>query len=104
SAETTYEAYIQETTSIENILEQMNYIDSLNKQIISVQKAVNRARDEMNIKQEELTSAHVEMKKYESIIEKRKKEHAEIVEKSERSFMDEISMQQYLNQKGGTYG
>lgn len=98
-AESTREGYIQHTIAIEKIREQLSYIEMLNKQILHLQQEVQTARSEMESKQLILTDAHVEVKKFEKIISYRKEEQAAIVEKNEKIFMDEISVQQYINQK-----
>lgn len=104
NAESAQEEALQDSFSIEEMLEQMNYIDSLHKRILFVQQKVNEARSRMNEKQEELTAAHVEMKKYESIIKRRNEEQLAEENRIKRALMDEVSMQQFLKQKGGTYG
>lgn len=98
-AEEVQEDYKQTTTLIDKIREQISYIESINKQISQLQQEVQAARTEMEAKQVKLTDAHVEVKKFEKIITYRKKEQEELFQKSEKKFMDEISVQQYLNQK-----
>lgn len=100
SAEDSYEQYIKETTPIEVIQQQMNYIETLSKQILQMQKNVNEARKQMEIKQAQLTGAHVEVKKFQKVIELRENEQKMMQKKAEQSLMDEISAQQYLNRKG----
>lgn len=53
----------------------------------------------MDNKQVVLNEAYIEVKKFESIIETRKRLEAEKMEKMEKSFMDEISINQYLSHK-----
>ncbi|WP_430785929.1 flagellar export protein FliJ [Virgibacillus flavescens] len=98
-AEGAREEYIQHTIPIDKIREQLAYIEMLNKQILQLQQEVKVARSEMEEKQVILTDAHVEVKKFEKIITYRRKEQEEIIQKNEKIFMDEISVQQYLNQK-----
>lgn len=99
-AERSYDQYIKETTSIEIIREQMDYLDALNKQIIGMQQEVKKARKMMETRQEKLTGAHVEVKKFESVIESRKQDEKMIANRKEQALMDEISSQQYLARKG----
>lgn len=101
TAENLYETYLQQSTPIGKIREQSVYIDNLNKQIIALQQNVQHARNEMESKHEYLTDAYVEVKKFEKIIEHREEEAAELIKKSERDSMDEISIRQYLSQKTG---
>ncbi|MFZ3576607.1 flagellar export protein FliJ [Virgibacillus sp. DJP39] len=98
-AEGIQEKYLQNTIPIDKIREQLIYIENLSKQITQLQKEVQSARSEMESKQEKLSEAHVEVKKFEKIITFRQNEQEEIIKKNEKLMMDEISVQQYLNQK-----
>lgn len=98
-AEESYEGYLQQTTPIDKIREQVAYIEILNKQITQSQSEVQHARNEMETKHGKLTNAHVEVKKFEKIIEHRDQEIDERSKKNEKAMMDEASIQQYLNQK-----
>ncbi|WP_164668993.1 flagellar export protein FliJ [Virgibacillus doumboii] len=100
-AEESYESYLGQTTAIDKIREQVAYIETLNKQIMQLQHEVQNARNEMETKHGNLTSAHVEVKKFEKIIEHRNQENEELLKKNEKAIMDEASIQQYLNQKNG---
>lgn len=98
SAEKQYEQSIGDVTEIEKIKEQLTYIDNLNRQITFVQQKVNEARSNMEEKQVKLTEAHIEVKKFEKVIENRRKEREEEELKQEQMFMDEISVRQYIDQ------
>lgn len=98
-AESSFESAIQTSTSIEKIKEQSAYIEKLTNQIQTVQLLVQRARNDMNAKQNTLSEAYIEYKKYDKIVELKKEEAQEIERKQEASFMDEMSMQQFLRQK-----
>jgi len=99
TAESAYETYLQEVTPIDVIKEQVSYIEVLNKQIVHLQNEVQKARYEMETKQDMLAEAHIEVKKFEKIIEHRKLEKEELIKKEEKAMMDEISIQQYLSYK-----
>ncbi|AXI09084.1 flagellar export protein FliJ [Oceanobacillus zhaokaii] len=101
AAEETYDQYIQTTTALDRIIDQVNYIQQLNNQIVLVEKNVQKARADMETKQLKLTDAHVEVKKFEKIIELRKETEANEAKQFEKTFMDEISMNQYLSDKNG---
>lgn len=96
-AEETYEESMYETTSIEVIRQQMDYIDVLSKKIMNLQHKVQKAREEMDVKHGKLKHAHVEVKKFERIIENRIQTEEEITKKQDEITMDEISIQQYLS-------
>lgn len=98
-AEESYENYIQNSTSLDKIKEQIAYIEKLNTHIVLLQREVQFARNQMDNKQVVLNEAYIEVKKFESIIETRKRLKAEKMEKMEKSFMDEISINQYLSHK-----
>ncbi|CDO02233.1 chemotaxis CheF protein [Oceanobacillus picturae] len=97
NAEKDYEDAIQQAITLDKIREQNAYIERLNKQIMDMQNAVQHARNDMELKQSLLTEAHVEMKKFDKIIEMRQEEKKAIQEKMEKSSMDEVSIQQYLS-------
>lgn len=99
AAEVSYDKFIQEATSIGRMKEQIAYIEKLNASIIHLQKEVQFARSKMEKKQQVLTDAYIEVKKFESIIGKRKEQQAEKLTKMENAFMDEISINQYVSNK-----
>lgn len=98
-AEESYDNSLQTTVPLEIIKEQVAYIELLNNQILRLQQKVQHARSDMESKQLKLTDAHVEVKKYEKIIDTRKKSEKEVEAKLEKVSMDEISMQQFLSHK-----
>lgn len=95
-AEQAYDTSLQGNMTIEEIRKQNRYIDTLTKQIAAVQYDVQRARNDMETKQSELTDAFIEVKKYEKIIAYREKERMEQLKKTETQTMDDISIRQYL--------
>ena len=94
--EETYDTSLQGNMTIEEIRKQNRKIDTLTKQIRIVQNDVQKARQEMETKQNKLTDAYVEVKKYEKMIEFRQKERMEQLKKTENQMMDDISIRQYL--------
>lgn len=102
-AEESYQRYLEEMTTIDKVREQTAYIERLNMQIIAIQAEVQQAREKMEVKQVILTDAHVEVKKFEKIIELREHEQLMIAHRAEQIMMDEISTQQYLSRKLGDY-
>src|SRR5690625_4956970 len=99
NVEKSYEKDYGKITSIDKIREQMAYIDYLTQQIVRLQEQVNEARNTMEVKQVKLTDAHVEVKKYEKIIEFRKHEQLKSELRKEQIMMDEVSTQQYVSRK-----
>ena len=98
-AEDSYDQFFHSLTPIDRIKEQANYIEQLNRQINNLQSRVQKARTDMESKQHLLSDAHVEVKKFEKLIEVRKETTATIQKKMEDAFMDEISITQFLSQK-----
>lgn len=96
-AEQAYEESLQASTNITSIQEHMEYMEFINKQINNLQQAVQQARTEMEAKQSKLTNAHVEMKKFEKLIEYRNIDQANQEKRLENAQMDEISVQQFLS-------
>lgn len=98
-AEESYERFIQTTTPLDRIKEQVIYIEKLNKHILTLQSEVQAARDEMNQRQSKLTNAHTEVKKFEKLIDTRKKKYVETIRKEEDETMDELSIKRFSHQK-----
>ncbi|WP_449353946.1 flagellar export protein FliJ [Virgibacillus natechei] len=98
-AEESYDNSLQATVPLEMIKEQITYIEMLNKQILELQEKVQHARSEMEAKQLKLIDAHVEVKKYEKIIDTRIKSEEEVRAMREKDSMDEISIRQFLSHK-----
>lgn len=98
-AEISYDELIQHSTTLEKVKQQATYIEKLNKQIVHLQSKVQQARSEMESKQSKLTDAHVEVKKFQNIIESRNNSVIEKEKKLERKQMDEISIQQFISYK-----
>src|SRR5699024_1236946 len=101
TAERSFESDMQDIIPIEKIKEQVAYIEELNKQIINLQTEVNKARNEMDAKQSKLTDAHIEVKKFEKLIARRKQVKKAVLQKYENEAMNEISIQQYLRKQTG---
>jgi len=101
TAERSFESGMQDIIPIEKIKEQVAYIEELNKQIINLQTEVNKARNEMDVKQSKLTDAHIEVKKFEKMITHREQVKKEVLQKYENEAMNEISIQQYLKKQTG---
>ncbi|MFC4557117.1 flagellar export protein FliJ [Virgibacillus kekensis] len=99
AVEELYENSLHKPTSIETIREQAGYMDMLNAQVNILQVDVQHARGKMESKHEELKTAHVEVKKFEKIIEHRDTDRIQLMKKNEAVSMDEISVQQYLSRK-----
>jgi flagellar FliJ protein len=98
-AEASYDELIQHSTILEKVKEQAAYLEKLNQQIIRLQAEVQQARNEMESKQLKLTDAHVEVKKFQKIIETRNNNEIENEKKLERNQMDAISLQQFISYK-----
>lgn len=98
-AEADFKQFIQTEASIIKIKDQTNYIENVKQRISFLQNIVSEARANMEEKQTVLTEAHVEVKKIESVIEKRESERIAQEKKLEMMTMDEISIRQYIDAK-----
>lgn len=96
-AELRYQKSMSERATINFIQQQSHHLLALENDIKTLQSSYQKARDEMEKEQENLQSAHIAVKKFESLIEKRVTEQKELSLRSERIIMDEISIQQYMN-------
>lgn len=96
-AEEIYESSFREPTPIDKIKQQVAYIENLSQKIVVLQQQVQKARSEMAHQRGMLTAAHVEVKKFEKIIETRLKTEEELERKQEEAFLDEVSIQQYIS-------
>src|SRR5699024_152221 len=74
-------------------------ITMMKEKINTIQNNVQKARIEMEQKQNALTEAHIEVKKIERLIALREQEQKELLQKQEMAFMDEISMLQFQKQR-----
>ncbi|WP_096269888.1 flagellar export protein FliJ [Paucisalibacillus globulus] len=99
AAESSYEQGLTSNMHLNFIQDQLAYIESLERKVAELQGKVSYARSNMEMKQQVLSDAHVETKKFEKIIEFRTSELLEKVKKVEESFMNEVSIQQYLSHK-----
>ncbi|WP_026906120.1 flagellar export protein FliJ [Paucisalibacillus globulus] len=99
AVETSYEEALTSSMHLNFIQDQLAYIETLETKITELQKKVSLARTNMETKQQVLSDAHVETKKFEKIIEFRTSEELDRVKKAEDSFMNEISIQQYLSHR-----
>ncbi|MUV39962.1 Flagellar FliJ protein [Lentibacillus sp. JNUCC-1] len=98
-AEDSYEQYLHKPVQLETIKEQLAYIERLSEHIHSLQQEVQQAREDMEAKQDQLLNAHIEVKKYETIIDRRHTATRQQLEKREHKTMDETSVQQYLKNR-----
>ncbi|MEC3886083.1 flagellar export protein FliJ [Halobacillus sp. HZG1] len=86
-----------QTVRADAIVRHQRYIQSLQETIDHLQPAVQIARVNMQQKQAKLSRAHIEVKKFEKIVEHKQEEQWNFMKHEETKQMDELSMQQYLN-------
>ncbi|WP_079529847.1 flagellar export protein FliJ [Halobacillus hunanensis] len=75
------------------------YIDQLDSEIMQLQPQVQQARTQMENAQAHLSSAHIEVKKFEKLIDNKLARHGQWLKEEETKQMDELSTRQYLNEK-----
>ncbi|ENH98238.1 flagellar protein [Gracilibacillus halophilus YIM-C55.5] len=98
--EAKYNECLSNQQSIQTIHSYHNYLQHLTPTIMELQQRVNRARDNMRQAQEKLTEQHIEEKKMEKLIDRKRSRQYELDKKSDMKLMDDISLQQYLKSKG----
>src|SRR5690625_4353906 len=84
-----YNEAMKRTTAVYQLREKADYMKQLNQDIIALQEKVNQARKDMKNKREALTSAHIEVKKIENIIDQRLLRHKKYLLKTEQEQLDE---------------
>src|SRR5690625_3159631 len=97
--ETEYNYYLSSSGTVTTLATHYAFIEQINQKIKQVQIEVNQKRAVMDKKQEKLTEAHVEVKKYEKIIEKKYLKEQEKMKYLENQSMDEISTRQYFSRE-----
>lgn len=96
-AESTFEQQLaKQRMQAATFIEHQQYIERLEKRIESLQPTVNEARKVMLETQSNLTEAHVEVKKFEKLIERKQQKQQKILNDEEAKQMDELSIKQYL--------
>ncbi|MFC7320446.1 flagellar export protein FliJ [Halobacillus campisalis] len=100
NAEEKFHEELRETkVRAQNFILHEQYIDQLNKKILNLQPRVQQARSVMETAHDNLSSAHIEVKKFEKLIEKKLTQHEDWLKAEESKAMDEVSTRQYLNYK-----
>ncbi|MCP8616521.1 flagellar export protein FliJ [Salirhabdus salicampi] len=87
---------IQHAIPINELLTYQHYVKQLEEKIAKLQKDVQYARQDMQIKQQSLTDKYVEMKKYELMIENKVSKKKQLEQTAENQQIDEISVQQFI--------
>lgn len=96
--ESEYNYYLQISGSVTTLATHSAYIDHIKVTIKTVQNEVDQERLTMEKKQVLLTAAHIEMKKFEKIIEKKQEKIKATELYNENQTMDEVSNRQFFNQ------
>ncbi len=89
---------MREQFTMEIMKEQSRYINNLSSKIVTLQHHVQQARKKMEITQELLNEAFIEVKKIEKMIDIREQEKNAEERMLEAALMDEMSMRQYNKQ------
>lgn len=95
--EKSYNDYLETNGTVTNLATHYAYIEQIKREIMTVQTEVNQKRSVMEHKQAKLTEEHVEVKKFESIIDKKQEQIKEKQKYIENQVMDEASNRQYFN-------
>jgi len=83
--------------SIHEIRHYQKFAANLERTINHYQQLVLQVRRQLEIKQAKLAELNIEVKKYEKIKEKHNEAYLQTLHSNETKFIDEISIQQYVN-------
>ncbi|HHW38881.1 MAG TPA: flagellar biosynthesis chaperone FliJ [Bacillales bacterium] len=83
--------------NVRQILDFQRFLPLLDKSIAEWQVQVAKARKFMELKQQLLLEKNIEVKKYEIMKKKSWVTYSQLEKAEENKFMDEISIQQYMN-------
>ncbi|WP_226578765.1 flagellar export protein FliJ [Halobacillus litoralis] len=82
---------------VQSFIHHQKHIQHLENVIQSLQPSVQHARVKMQQSQEALSNAHVEVKKFDKVIERKEDQQLQMLKDQEIQAMDELSLQQFLN-------
>jgi len=88
---------LQSGLSIDEIRHYQVFLGNLERTIHHYQQIVIQARRQLELKQAKLAELNIEVKKYEKMKEKYNLAYVQAVKSEENKFIDEISIQQYVN-------
>lgn len=97
TAQASYRDQLSRSLKVNDMLLSHHYIQNMDKDIEKLQKSVYKAREEMEFQQKRLAEAHIEVKKFNKIIEYRSIEDNQQIKREENMLMDEISVRQFMN-------
>jgi len=92
-----YQQALHTSGSVTTLMTHHTYLQQLKKQILHVEATVNEKRSIMEDKRSMLTDQHVEVKKYEKIIDHKWEVIKSKEKESESKMLDEASIRQYYN-------
>ncbi|QOY34470.1 flagellar export protein FliJ [Anaerobacillus isosaccharinicus] len=95
--ENDYYQRIESKIHVFEIQQSHSLLAQLQKQIDQLQYYTQKARDNMNRKQEQLVEKSIELKKYEKMKQIKYEFYVEETKRQENILMDEISVQQFIN-------
>lgn len=87
----------EHTVHADAFVQHQRYIQRLEEKIAFLQPEVQQARVNMKHSQVTLSAAHIEVKKFDTLIESKEQKKLQWLKSEENKHMDELSMQQYLN-------
>lgn len=82
--------------SVQEIRHNQQFVSNIEKSITHYQKLVHLTRNRMNEKQAKLMHHNIEVKKYEKLKEKQKKDHLFGMNQLDNKLMDDLSIQSYM--------
>ncbi|WP_062197855.1 flagellar export protein FliJ [Massilibacterium senegalense] len=93
------QALLKKGIIIRDLQQNQFFLHKIEDKIAETEEKVNEARTHMQVKQQMLVYKNIEMKKYEKMKEKEKLAYLKQQKQEEERLMDEISIQQYMNDR-----
>ncbi|UOQ93221.1 flagellar export protein FliJ [Halobacillus shinanisalinarum] len=94
-----HEGLTHSKVKAQSFIHHRRYVEQLENEIMKLQPEVQQARAQMEAAQARLSSAHVEVKKFEKLIDNKLERHRQWLKEEESKQMDELSTRQYLTYK-----
>lgn len=92
-----YQQTLHSSGSVTTLMTHHTYLQQLKQRILHVEAKVSEERVNMENKRSELTDQHVEVKKFEKIIDRKWEVIKNKEKENENKMLDEASIRQYFN-------
>ncbi|WP_226034946.1 flagellar export protein FliJ [Aquibacillus saliphilus] len=94
-AENSYRQLLGNSGQITSLTTHYSFLEKIKLNIRQLETSVNKARTNMENTQSKLTAAHIEVKRFEKLIEQKRWKQLEKEKKEDTMLMDELSVRQF---------